>query len=76
MMRRTVLFTQVVPKVPKFSTPEIFAVIYLKFKERGEVKPQGILSTMMQRSEDPDQTAPLGATSHTGSFTVCPDLRV
>ena len=46
-----------------FGTPEIFAVIYLKFKQRGQT-----LRVFCQKDangpanrEDPDQTAPLGA---------------
>ena len=50
-------------KFLNFVTPEIFAVIYLKFKQRGQT-----LRVFCQNgengianSEDPDQTAPLGA---------------
>ena len=50
-------------KFLNFGTPEIFAVIYLKFKQRGQT-----LRVFCQnganglaKSEDPDQTAPLGA---------------
>ena len=46
-----------------FGTPEVFAVIYLKFKQKGQtfwyfVK---MMQIQKQNSEDPDQTAPLGA---------------
>ena len=50
-------------KFLKFRTPENFAVNYLKFKKRG----QSVLvfrqkdSNGIANSEDPDQTAPLGA---------------
>ena len=49
-------------KFLNFRTPEIFAVIYLKFKQRQNLRvfrqkdANGIAN-----SEDPDQTAPLGA---------------
>ena len=50
-------------KFLNFGTPEIFAVIHLKFKQRGKT-----LKAFCQNgangitnSEDPDQTAPLGA---------------
>ena len=50
-------------KFLNFGTAEIFAVIYLKFKQRGQT-----LRVFCQNgangianSEDPDQTAPLGA---------------
>ena len=50
-------------KLLNFWMPEIFAVIYLKFEQRGQ-----ILRVFCQNgangianSEDPDQTAPLGA---------------
>ena len=50
-------------KFLNFGTPEIFAVIYLKFKQRGQT-----LRVFCQNgangianSEDLDQTAPLGA---------------
>ena len=50
-------------KVLNFGTQEIFAVIYLEFKQRGQTfrvfcqnGANGIAN-----SEDPDQTAPLGA---------------
>ena len=53
MMRLTVMFLN-------FGTPEIFAVIYLKFKQRGQT-----LRVFCQNgangianSEDPDQTPP------------------
>ena len=56
----TVSFTV---KFLNFETPEIYGVIYLKFKERGQnmkvfcqKDANGIAN-----SEDPDQTAPLGA---------------
>ena len=54
---------QVTVKFLNFETPEIFAVIYLKFKQRG--KPLRVLGQNgengIANSEDPDQTAPLGA---------------
>ena len=44
--------------------PEIFAVVYLKFKQRGQLN-FGIFhqkdASGIANSEDPDQTAPLGA---------------
>ena len=50
-------------KFLNFGMPEIFPVIYLKFKQRGQ-----ILRVFCQNgangianSEDPDKTAPLGA---------------
>ena len=46
-------------KVPKFLDERNFAVIHVKFKEakpEGQKHANGITS-----SEDPDQTAPLGA---------------
>ena len=50
-------------KFLNFGTPENFAKIYLKFKQRGQT-----LRVFYQNgangianSEDPDQTAPLGA---------------
>ena len=50
-------------KFLNFGTPEYFAKIYLKFKQRGQT-----LRVFCQNgangianSEDPDQTAPLGA---------------
>ena len=49
-------------KFLNFGTPENFAVIYLKFEQRGQSL--GYFVKMMQmdaNSEDPDQTAPLGA---------------
>ena len=54
---------QVTIKFLNFGTPEIFAVIYLNYKQRGQTLrvfckngANGIAN-----SEDPDQTAPLGA---------------
>ena len=50
-------------KFLNFRTPENFAVIYLKFKQRGQnlrVFPQKDANGTAN-SEDPDQTAPLGA---------------
>ena len=49
-------------KIPKFSDTRNFAVIHLKFKQRGQ--PEGICqkhANGIANSEDPDQTAPLGA---------------
>ena len=50
-------------KFLNFGTPEIFAVIYLKFKQRGQTLrvfcQNGVNG--IANSEDPDQTAPLGA---------------
>ena len=49
-------------KFHNFGTPEIFAVNYLKFKQRGQtIKvfcPNG--ANGIANTEDPDQTAPLG----------------
>ena len=50
-------------KFLNFGTPEIFAVIYLKFKQRGQTL-KGIFQNGANRIaniEDHDQTAPLGA---------------
>ena len=50
-------------KFLSFGTPENFAVIYLKFKQRGQnlrVFRQKD-ATGIANSEDPDQTAPRGA---------------
>ena len=44
-------------KFLNFRTPENFAVIYLKLKQRSQTL--GI-SNGITNSEDPDQTAPLG----------------
>ena len=56
-------FLQKTVKFLNFGTPEIFAVIYLKFKQIGQT-----LRVFSQEDangiancEDPDQTAPLGA---------------
>ena len=49
-------------KIPKFSDPKNCAVIYLKFKQRPnlrEFRQKG--ANGIANSEDPDQTAPLGA---------------
>ena len=50
-------------KVPKFLDTRIFAVIYLKFKQRGQTFSVFCQSDTngIANSEDPDQTAPLGA---------------
>ena len=60
MMRLTIMFLY-------FGMPEIFAVIYLKFKQRGQTLkvfcPNG--ANGIANSEDPDQTAPLGALEET-----------
>ena len=59
-------------KFLNFGMPEILAVIYLKFKQRGQT-----LRVFCQNgangianSEDPDQTAPIWV------CTVCPDVSV
>ena len=46
-----------------FRTPENFAVIYLKFKQRGQTLRvfRQKEENGMANSEDPDQTAPRGA---------------
>ena len=50
-------------KFLNFGTPEIFAVIYLKFKQIGQ--PLRVFgqngANGIANSADPDQTAPLGA---------------
>ena len=46
-------------KVPKFSDARNFAVIYLKIKPKAQTL--GYLVNGIANSEDPDQTAPLGA---------------
>ena len=58
-----VIYCDFTVKFLNFGTPEIFAVMYLKFKQRGQY-----LKVFRQKhangivnSEDPDQTAPLGA---------------
>ena len=50
-------------KVLNFRTPENFAVINLKFKQRGQSLGYFIKKDANGKanSEDPDQTAPLGA---------------
>ena len=55
--------TKTTVKFLNFGTPEIFAVIHLKFKQRGN--PFRVFcqngANGMANSETPDQTAPLGA---------------
>ena len=50
-------------KFLNFLTPEIFAVVYLKLEQRGQTlrlfRPKD--ANGIANSEDPDQTAPLGA---------------
>ena len=68
-------------KFLKFGTPEIFAVIYLKFKQRGQT-----LRVFCQNgangianSEKPYRTAPRDCSSRSSLIwvcTVCPDLSV
>ena len=50
-------------KVPKFSEARNFAVIYLKFKQRGQTLRYFVKKHAdgIANSEDTDQTAPLGA---------------
>ena len=50
-------------KILNFGTQEIFAVIYLKFKQRGQhLRVFGLNgANEIANNEDPDQTAPLGA---------------
>ena len=50
-------------KFLNFRTPEIFAVNYLKFKQIGKTLGYFIKKDAngIENSEDPDQTAPLGA---------------
>ena len=50
-------------KFLNFRTPETFAVIYLKFKQRGRSLRYFVkkYANGIANSEDPDQTAPLGA---------------
>ena len=50
-------------KFLNFRTPENFAVIYLKFKQRGQTLGYFVhkIANGVANSEDPDQTAPLGA---------------
>ena len=59
-------------KFLNFGTPEIFAIIYLKFKQRGQT--QRVFcqngANGIANSEDPDQTAPIWV------CTVCPDPSV
>ena len=47
-------------KVSKFSSVRKFAVIYLKFKQKGQCISSKRCNEIAN-SEDPDQTAPLGA---------------
>ena len=60
--------TETTVKLLNFRTPDIFAIIYLKFKQRGQ--PLRVFgqngANGIANSEDPDQTAPL----------VCPDIFV
>ena len=49
-------------KVPKFSDTKNFAVRYLKFKQSGQTLGYFVrIVKGIANSEDPDQTAPLGA---------------
>ena len=50
-------------KFLNFGMPENFAVIYLKFKQRGQTLGYFVKKNAngIANSEDPDQTAPLGA---------------
>ena len=50
-------------KFLNFGTPEICAVIYLKFNQRGQTLREFCQNGAngIANSEDPDQTAPLGA---------------
>ena len=50
-------------KFLNFKTPENFAVIYLKFKQRGKTLGYFVKKNANGKaiSEDPDQTAPLGS---------------
>ena len=50
-------------KFLNFRTPENFAVIYLKFKQRSQILVYIVkkMNIDIANSEDPDQTAPLGA---------------
>ena len=48
-------------KSPKFSDTENFAVITLKFEQIGLTEMSPKIVDGMANSEDPDQTAPLGA---------------
>ena len=55
--------TVIIVKFLNFRTPEIFAVIYLKFKQRGKTVKVFCQNGAngIANSEDPDQTAPQGA---------------
>ena len=55
-MHFDVAWSLITVKFLNFRTPENFAVINLSFKQRGQKDSNGIAN-----SEDPDQTAPLGA---------------
>ena len=50
-------------KILNFRTPENFAKIHLKFKQRGKTLGYFVEKDVngIANSEDPDQTAPLGA---------------
>ena len=50
-------------KFLNFRTPESFAVIYLKFKQRSQILEYFVKKNAngIANSEDPDQTAPLEA---------------
>ena len=50
-------------KFLNFQTPENFAIMYLKFKKRGQTFGHFVKKDAngIANSEDPDQTAPLGA---------------
>ena len=63
-------------KIPKFWDAKIFAIIYLKFKQKKpnfrELRQND--ANGIANSEDPDQTAP--RSSLIWVCTVCPDLSV
>ena len=50
-------------KFLNFRTPENFGLIYLKFKQKGQTLGYFVKkdANVIANSEDPDQTAPLGA---------------
>ena len=59
----TLLIYLATVKILNFRTPENFAVIYLKFKKRGQTSGYFLKKDAngIANSVDPDQTAPLGA---------------
>ena len=56
------IYVAITVKFLNFGTPEMFAVLYLKFKQRGQILRYSVkMVQMVANSEDPHQTAPLRA---------------